>query len=179
MKTLALIMAAMGVVFLVGCGSSGGGPPTQRPEVPRPDVPQPAAEGPTDPVEAIRANAQLVVTTMKVNSGVDLRFDAESVKWLDGYIERNRATLDADTKEKLVDVLGAYLGEAMIRSYGGQWEKYQNTWCVSFGEKNKAFPFGKVAKQIRNGEGDSIYSFFTAVPVVMKLQEKKTGGEGP
>jgi hypothetical protein len=164
MKRMILAAAASGLTFLAGCGASPA----------KPGAPEPA-----DPVKAIRANAQLVVDTMKADAGVELRFDAESVKWLDGYIERNRNQLDAATKSKLGDVFGSYLGEALVRTYGGQWEQYQDTWCVSFGKDNKAFPFAKVAKQFKNGSEDSIYSFFCAVPAVFKLVDKKAGAGSP
>ena len=60
-----------------------------------------------DALEAIRKNAQLVPTMMKENLGVDLGFGSESVKWLDGYIDRNRQELDRDTSDKLVEIFGS------------------------------------------------------------------------
>src|SRR5215813_14733530 len=115
--------------------------------------------------ENIRANAELVVQQVRSLSGSDVGYTQESVKWLEGYIERLRtsgAFESEDTKNKLTSVFGSFLGECVVRCYGGTWKLHEEAgvWCVAFKEDHIAFPFAKVAKQIDHGLEDGIASFF-------------------
>jgi hypothetical protein len=68
----------------------------------------------------------------------------------------------------LISVFGSFLGECIVRCYGGEWTTdADGNWSVRIGE-NFAFPFNKVSKQIDNGVEDGIGSFFRAVPLVLK-----------
>lgn len=125
-------------------------------------------------MENIQHNAQLVIEQMGQLSGLNFGYDAESVAWLDGYIERIRNEIDQSNVERLVNVLGSYLGECIIRCYGGYWENKEGQWQVSFDEKNAAYPFAKVQKQFNNGPGDSIKSFFEVIPVVFASSLKES-----
>ncbi len=122
--------------------------------------------------ERIRANAELVVQQTRSLSGIDFGYTEESVKWLEGYIERLRNSGEfenAEAKTKLISVFGSFLGECIVRCYGGAWKLHEpGAWCVAFDENNKAFPFAKVAKQIDNGLEDGIASFFSMIPLVFK-----------
>lgn len=121
--------------------------------------------------EHIRANAELVVGQVRQLSGADLGYTQESVKWLEGYIERLRISGefdDGETKNKLTSVFGSFLGECIVRNYGGAWTQHDGVWCVAFDDKNIAFPFAKVAKQMDNGLEDGIASYFTVIPTVFK-----------
>jgi len=121
--------------------------------------------------EHIIANAELVVGQVRQLSGADLGYTEESVKWLEGYIEclRNSGEFDnVETKNKLTSVFGSFLGECIVRNYGGAWTQHDGVWCVAFDDKNIAFPFAKVAKQMENGLEDGIASYFTVIPIVFK-----------
>jgi hypothetical protein len=39
-------------------------------------------------------------------------------------------------------------------------------WCVAFNDKDMAFPFAKVSKQIDNGLEDGIAGFFNVIPTI-------------
>jgi hypothetical protein len=120
--------------------------------------------------EFIKANAEMVVQELGPLSGIDFGYTRESVEWLGGYIERlrNSGEFDSDqTRNKLTSVFGSFLGECIVRCYGGTWEQADDgVWCVAFSHDNMAFPFAKVAKQIDNGLEDGIASFFTAIPLL-------------
>jgi hypothetical protein len=123
--------------------------------------------------QTIRANAELVVQKLRSLSGIDFGYTQESVKWLEGYIERLRNSgefEDAETKTKLVSVFGSFLGECIVRCYGGKWKKHREAgvWCVAFSDKDMAFPFAKVARQMDNGLEDGIGSFFSVIPTLFK-----------
>ena len=121
--------------------------------------------------DKLKANADLVVQQMSPTCGFPFGYDAASVKWLDGFIERQRARGLNDQKAKgLMNTLGSYLGEAVIHCYGGKWAQVDGSWCIRFDEKNAVFPFAKVSKQLANGEADSISRFFATIPLVFKLK---------
>ena len=131
---------------------------------------------------SIRANADIVVEQFGRLSGLEaFGFDAPSVQWIEGFIERQRVREDVGPEfvSRMVSVLGAYLGEAIIRSYGGRWALGEEGWRVEFDAKNAAFPFVKVGKQFANGAEDGIHSFFTAIPILFPvLRTRVDGGRG-
>lgn len=121
--------------------------------------------------EHIKANAEMVVQQLRPLSGIDFGYTQESVEWLEGYIERLRSSGEFESvemKDKLTSVFGSFLGECIVRCYGGTWRQHEEGWTVAFDDNNVAFPFAKVAKQIDNGREDSIASFFTMIPIVFK-----------
>ncbi len=105
---------------------------------------------------------------MRQVSGFDFGYDVKSVAWLDGYIERQRARDDITQElvDGLVNVFGSYLGECVIKCYGGHWKNEDGQWQVSFDDSNAVFPFAKVRKQFQYGPEDSIKSFFEVIPLV-------------
>ncbi|MEI9899059.1 MAG: hypothetical protein WDN31_01880 [Hyphomicrobium sp.] len=59
-------------------------------------------------------------------SGMQFGYDQESVAWVEGFIERQRAEFP-DTSRGLVSVLGSYLGEAIIEAVpGADWAEDDN-----------------------------------------------------
>jgi hypothetical protein len=126
-------------------------------------------------VGKIRANAQLVIDRFSALSEPRRNFgyDQQSVMQVEGYIERQRSTPDVapDNRAKLIQVLGSYLGECIIRTYGGVWRQQDDQWGIFFDDSNAGFPFNKVKKQFQNGlaGGDSIVSFFELIgPLIFK-----------
>jgi hypothetical protein len=119
-----------------------------------------------DNLEAIKANAALVLKTFEQQN---LAYDEESVAWLDGYIERNRLNWDEQNAEKLVNILGSFLGECIRLNHGGEWQTTENGLGVAFSGGNVAFPFNKIRKQIQNGSEDSIASFYNTIPLIFKI----------
>jgi hypothetical protein len=71
--------------------------------------------------EEYRAAAENVVSQLHEDLGVVLNYDAASIEWLDGYINRIRTQLKKDAYPGLVAALGAYLAETIIRTYDGVW----------------------------------------------------------
>lgn len=68
--------------------------------------------------EMIRANAELVLGQLGQASGLeDFGYNAESVAWLDGFIERQRVRPDLDqtAAERMSQTLGSYLGECQVK----------------------------------------------------------------
>jgi hypothetical protein len=135
-------------------------------------------------IKRIRANAEMVIQELRPLSRMDFGYNRESVEWLEGYIERLRlsGTFQVEeTKNKLSGMFGSFLGECVIRCYGGHWAQHDGIWCVDFNGNNCVFPIGKTWKQMDNGLEDGIGSFFRGIAVVyagrVRLQSptQKTG----
>jgi hypothetical protein len=119
--------------------------------------------------EMIRANAEMVVEQLRQVSDVkDFGYNAESVAWVDGFIQRQRVNPDMDEAgvHQMTQNLGSYLGECVIACYGGEWRQEEGMWAVTFNEANAVFPFNKVGKQFANGSEDSVRGWFETIPVI-------------
>jgi len=150
-------------------------PPTAVPEEAREEIRR-----------LIRGNVSYVVDLGMTLTNFGFTYDAVTVKWLDGLINylRTRSGTIGDQENPLYDydlwartwgiedhdyqvsLLGAYLGEAIIENFGGEWDLDDQGWHVYFDEKNRAYPLGKVAKQLINGPEDSIFSFYSSIPLI-------------
>lgn len=108
----------------------------------------------------------------KVKSQLNLDYDTKSVKFIEEFIERQKNNFDNEQREGLVNSIGSFIGQCIIRNYGGHWQVDQETQaiCVALDDKNKIFPFAKTSKQFENGLEDSGYSFYTIIPTVFKIQ---------
>src|SRR6185436_9402070 len=113
--------------------------------------------------EDYRAAAEGVVAQLRHDLGVELKYDEQSIEWLDGYLNRIGTQLDKETYPGLAAVLGAYVGETIIATYGGSWHYFEKSgnWGVLLPDGMGAFPSAKIYKQLENPEFDSILSFFT------------------
>ena len=111
----------------------------------------------------------MVVRELKTLSDIEFAYTQESVEWLAGYIERLRSSGEFESVEvrnKLISMFGSYLGECIVRCYGGEWRQHEGVWGVAFTDGNMAFPYAKVAKQFDNGAVDDITSFFRIIPTL-------------
>lgn len=107
----------------------------------------------------------------QVRIHLKLSYDADSVKRVEEFIEQTKSHLNSDNRKGLISSLGAFLGQSIIKNYGGRWlydEKFK-TVCVALPSGDRVYPVSKTAKQFENGLEDSIYSFFTVLPTVFKL----------
>jgi|AGTN01.2.fsa_nt_gi hypothetical protein len=118
--------------------------------------------------ELIRKNAELVVTQMQPFVDFPFGYTPDSVEFIEGFIERQRADATPELTNKLINTLGSFLGQAVIFCYGGEWRELNGDWAIAFDEDSMVFPFNKVRKQFANGLDDSINSFFTAIPHVFE-----------
>jgi hypothetical protein len=109
-----------------------------------------------------------------VKTKLDLNYDAESVKFIEGYIERIKTEFDLTEYQGLINAIGAFIGQCIIINYGGAWQLDPEGphMCVAFDATNKVFPFSKTTKQFENGLEDSVYSFFTVIPTIFKFNSK-------
>jgi len=112
-----------------------------------------------DIVAGIQRNDQLVKTELSPFSGFPLDHSIESIEWVDGFIQRNRD----QPPGSMSSILGSFLGEAILTTYGGSWIEIGGVPAVRINENLIAFPFSKVEKQFINGSKDSILYYFNHV----------------
>jgi len=124
--------------------------------------------------EQIRSNAELVRTVAQKSLGVDAGFDEDGVRWLDQYIDGQREAATEEVKDRLPNTLGAFLGECIRQTFGGQWIQEEMGWAVKINEKLTLYPFNKVRKQLSNPEGDSVLSLFTTIPALLQRTSTAT-----
>ncbi len=75
-----------------------------------------------------------------------------------------RKTPSEETVIHMSKMLGGYIGEVMIKHYGGNWDiedfmNQGNTVLVNIGEL-KTFPVSKVYKRLKNGPEDNVYYYY-------------------
>jgi len=116
----------------------------------------------------------------KVRSQLNLDYDTKSIKFIEEFIERQRNNFDSQQRKGLINSLGSFIGQCVIKNYGGHWQVDNDTQavCVALDDDNKMFPFAKTAKQFENGLEDSVYSFYTIIPTVFKIKPLTTPTEG-
>ena len=137
------------------------------------------APGPRDKKEAmlnqIKNNAAAVVKMFSSpGQGATFGLTAHSIAALDEYIGRtvNAATTDA-TKEKLMNLIGSFLGECIVAKYRANWVIADDGKVHMELKPGKTLhfldPFGKVAKRIVNGPEDNLAAYFADfIPKVIK-----------
>ena len=125
--------------------------------------------------EKLRHNAELVISVGRDRLGVELAFDHAGVQWVDGYIERLRESFPVEKRPAIIDRLGAFVGECIISTYGGEWVEQDGSWGVQVSPSLWACPFAKIDKQFENGPEDSVESFFTAIPIINEHRRHESG----
>lgn len=124
--------------------------------------------------ETFRILAARLQSIFKERLEIELRYDEESLVYLDGYIERNKSVLTKH--EGLVNLIGSFLGECLIASYDGEWvDDPKMGWGVKIANELTAFPFNKVKKRFKpDDQYNSIASFYRSTPAFLKhLREEK------
>lgn len=96
----------------------------------------------------LHEEAQLVIEVMGEKEAVRLDFSADSVSWLDAYINQHRAKLNQDDKTLLQEKFGAFLGETIRHHYGGQWVTHDSQWMIAFDEQRQASPFDMIGDHL-------------------------------
>jgi hypothetical protein len=137
-------------------------------------------------LEQIKANVEFAMQEFRELADKDVALDADSVAWVEGFIENARGRyvgVEGGVPEGLVGLIGSYLGEAIIAETGGQWiEDDAGRLAVAFPNGEAVYPFAKVEKQFELGVagGESILSFYTVAVsyvAVGGLREAAPAGE--
>lgn len=110
-----------------------------------------------------------------VRTQLNLKYNGESVLFIEGFIERNKDRISKEERNGFISSLGSFIGQCIIENYGGQWQvdNEEGSVAVAFDVNNKVYPFAKISKQFDNGLEDSVYSFYSLIPTVFKLNKRK------
>jgi len=123
----------------------------------------------------IRELAELFRETARTHTKVELSYDATGVRWLDGYIDRNRAVLKENPKFQ--EGAGCFFGECIRETFGGKWVQHPDYgWGVKNDRGSYVFPFNKVMKHVSNEDGDSILGLFdvmNGLPAIEQVERSK------
>jgi hypothetical protein len=122
----------------------------------------------------LQANAEMLASTFASEMQVELTFDRRGVLWLDNYILQVRDRFSPEERESLVSALGAFLGEALLRQYGGQWVERDGTWGVQLHDRRWISPFHKIDERFEtHRESESIADLFEGGPLLERIQEQR------
>lgn len=117
-------------------------------------------------IDRIKSNAAWVVQNYGPQSGLaEFGYDAPSVEYVEGFIERQISTIteSEESIQKFVSFIGSFLGECIVATYGGEWSAGREGpgITIKHGEHVHFLkPFEKVHKRIVNGPEDNIYVYF-------------------
>ena len=137
-----------------------------------PSSPSPPADDVPVP-DKMRAAAQEVIALFRENNDVHLALDLDSVRWIDGYIDRIRANFPREKRGGLVAYLAAFVGECIIHTFGGAWTQDENgMWGVTVSPRLWACPAAKIEKQFEHGPEDSVASFVESIPALEQYLAK-------
>lgn len=128
-------------------------------------------------IEAIQLNTRSV---QKILSDAEAPADCsiEALEWLENLLMKVRGQLDDDARAKMIDNVGAFLGECLCKQYQGTWVEVKGNLGVMMDEGALiAFPFLKVAKFVDKGAADSFVSMFRQTPNLI-AQGKQNGMAG-
>jgi len=92
----------------------------------------------------IQDNAKLVIDVMNEKEDAGLDYSADSISWLDTYINQHQSDLDENDKMVLREKFGAFVGETIRQNYGGQWVQADGEWMIAFDEDATTAPFEMV-----------------------------------
>ena len=94
-------------------------------------------------------DAELVIEVLSEKEDVQLDYSADSISWLEDYIDEHRAKLDDGDKSVLREKLGAFLGESIRHNFGGRWVKASDgSWMILFDEERQTSPFDIVGEHL-------------------------------
>lgn len=101
------------------------------------------------------------------SSGYKADYTVESMKEIDRFIDEQSGEngIISRGRGKILFSLGCYVGETVIRLYGGKWHTDDNdpageiNASVELDNGTVIFPIQRVIKRYRNGSEDGIYAY--------------------
>ena len=101
--------------------------------------------------------------------GITLSNNERSVECLCDFMELElfRNQLTKENRNAWISLIGAFLGQTIIKVYGGQWIDESNL-SIELTDKTICYPIDKVVKQLENGKEDSIYYYLTFISEILE-----------
>lgn len=116
--------------------------------------------------EDIHTACEWVVMALN-SSGYKADYTLESMKEIDRFIDEQSGEngIISRNRGKIIFSLGCYIGETVIRIYGGKWHTDDNdpqgeiNAAVELENDTVIFPMQRVIKRYQNGSEDGIYAY--------------------
>lgn len=116
--------------------------------------------------EDIHTACEWVVTALN-SSGYKADYTIESMKEIDRFLDEQSGEngIISRGRGKILFSLGCYVGETVIRLYGGKWYTDDNepqgeiNASVKLDNGTVIFPMQRVIKRYQNGSEDGIYAY--------------------
>lgn len=103
-------------------------------------------------------------------AGIESVCSEEGLQKVERYLEGK----SEGVQQQYVLNAGAYLGECLIQTYGGEWIEHEpGVWGIKFNNDLVTFPIGKVQEFVDDPTGDSFASLYASVPMIIELSNKK------
>lgn len=118
----------------------------------------------------LRAHAELVRRLANELHGADVGYDEDGVHWLSSHLDQLRSTVARHMYDELIDAYGAYLGECMCHSLGGEWQRDPVLGLtVALNDGRVLSPHAQVAAQLRDAQAPSILAAYIDLPDASEL----------
>jgi hypothetical protein len=117
-------------------------------------------------VPQIKRNSQRVVEWFSTASGnPDFGCNEPSMAYIDGFLSRQSKTLSEspETKDKVVNLIGSFLGQCVVHVYNGRWVASGTGVQVEVKTRkwvHTVQPFEKVEKRLRGGDSESLLTYY-------------------
>ena len=103
---------------------------------------------------------------------LELDFSAASIREIEAQVDSIayalRGGLSAENVDMLSRIWGAYLGEALRRARGGEWERTDDGRVGLKGAWGTAFPHQQVRQRLTDGEAYNLDRYFASMVEQMK-----------
>ncbi|WP_437203299.1 hypothetical protein [Planctomicrobium sp. SH664] len=120
---------------------------------------------------SFQRQAELVVGVFADELDITLTYDAAGIAHLATYLEQAREMLQTPLAEQAVFNLGAFLGESIRRTCGGEWREREGWWGIEIGPEVIACPFVQIQAQLREGPDQAVTRYFSCLQeIVDRLQ---------
>ncbi|AII51294.1 MULTISPECIES: hypothetical protein [Hymenobacter] len=113
-----------------------------------------------NPLASLTAAAEAVRRQLQAPA-----YDADAVQRLAEFIEQQRPSLTAATREGVVTALGCFLGQCLVETFGGTWAMGPDG-TTGIGIRQHSFfnPFYRISQQLDKGLPESVAAFFAGIP---------------
>lgn len=120
-------------------------------------------------LDYIRSYAEQFRDTVKQSTGIDIQYDSAGVTLLEEMIAKTIGVQPGANNDRIVQYMGAFLGEALAKSFGMHWVQRESDgqWVVTVknaeGNDIASNPWNKVFKRIDLGAEENIAYYFAMV----------------
>jgi hypothetical protein len=111
------------------------------------------------------SNAELVRNLAQEQLEANVGYDEAAMRWFDEYVTRRHLHGGDEQKAKLINTLGSFFGECILKTHGGKWVTSPDSQypLIEFSQGNVVYPFNKVDKHLRDGPDESVLALFMSI----------------